>query len=308
MKNLKSFLAIATILLVIILVAFSCSKKRIEDDRPLNEYDSQSTNDYTNSKKQEEQEYDIDSSGSCPLTGLQGTEICLSKSCLMKPNGDSVWFPYKIKLVELYKIKDIIFYQMSTLSNDTALETDGTIRLRAFKDGTELSFRPGACAADVKMPNAAPKNYMQVYYGTNANSNVNWTNFVSGVGGSPTFSTVSSPSRYAGLIGKLGWINCGIKRSSNTNHTLTFASSTDNLSNVALFVYLPATRTLMQVFNTTSKPIPAGANAVVIAYGVNSSGQLYSFNQSLTVNTASQIEVTMSATNDASFTAFLDGL
>jgi hypothetical protein len=294
----KTVVAIAAV----VLLMNACSKERIEDRDPMNDYDAQNTNNYMNSKQEQEQEYEIDSAGSCPLTGLYGTEVCLSKTCLMKPNGDSVFFPFKIKLIELVKPKHMIFYQMSSLSGNSIMETDAAIRLRAFKDGTELSFRPGACAADVKIPNAAPKNYMGVFYGTNASSNVNWTD------SNTPWNVVNSPSRYASFINPLGWFNCGKNRGSANNHTLTFASTTDNLSNVALFVYFPSIKGVMQVSNLSSNPIPHGSDVVLIAIGVNASNQLYSFTQTLNVTADAQINVTMSATTDAVLTAFLDAL
>lgn len=289
---------------------YSCKKDRIEEQpqQTLNEYSS--PNDYLNSKKQQEQEFVITSdSASGPIVGNQGTNIWCGRQCLMFPNGDSVALPYTVKLVELYTPKDMIYYQMPTVASDTILETDGEIRLRAFKDGTELVLRPG-CSWPIMMPNTAPENYMRVFYGFDASNYVDWTDDPSTLGVTtsyiPTFGTTTGG--YLGSTVRLGWVNCDYKRGGSVNHHLSFVSSTDNLTNVAIFIYFPSTKTVMQVYNQTSGSIPDNSVVKIVAIAVNSSGTLYSFTQNMTVTASSSLEVTMAATTDPALTAVLDGL
>lgn len=288
---------------------YSCSKKRIEEEEPtLNEYSS--PNSYLDSKKQEEQEFIINSdSSNTPIQGNQGTQIWAGRSCLMFPNGDTVGLPYSVKLVELYTPKDMIYYRMPTVASDTILETDGEIRLRAFKNGTELLLRPG-CSWPIMMPNTAPENYMRVFYGYDVSNYVDWTDNPASLGVStsyiPNFAT--NTNGYLGATVRLGWINCDVKRGSNINHHLSFTSSTDILTNVAIFIYVPTYKTVMQVYNQTSGSIPDGTAVKIVAIAVNSSGTLYSFTQNMTVNSSSSVEVTMSATTDPALTAVLDAL
>src|SRR3954470_1407606 len=75
----------------------SCSKDRIETPE-LNKYSSVNT--YLDSKKQDEQEFIIDSAGTGPIIGNQNTKIWIGKECLALPNGDSVTWPFTVKLVE----------------------------------------------------------------------------------------------------------------------------------------------------------------------------------------------------------------
>lgn len=310
--KMKKFRLFSTILIAASLITGGCSKKRIEEEeKKLNEYNS--PNDYLDSKKQEEQEFIIDTTGPGPIIGKQGTNIWAWKECLMFPNGDSVTFPFTIKLVELYTPKDMIYYQMPTIASDTLLETDGEIRLRAFKNGTELELRPG-CSFPILMPNANPENYMRVFYGFNASTYTNWTDNLASLGVStsvnPVFTdtTTSIATGYYAFIGKPGWINCGYERGGNTNHRLTFTSSTDMLTNVALFAYFPDTRTVMQIYNTVSGSIPDGSDVKIVAIAVNAGGTLFSFTKDMTVNAGSSVDVTMSETTDAALTAVLDGL
>ena len=286
----------------------ACKKDRIEEQRTLNEYSS--PNSYLDSKKQAEQEFVItsDSAGG-PIIGNQGSTVWPSRQCLMFPNGDTVGLPYTVKLVELYTPKDMIYYQMPTVASDVILETDGEIRLRAFKDGTELVLRPG-CSMPIKMPNTAPENYMRIFYGFQAPNFVNWTDDPSTLGVTTSFTPgfTTATDGYLASIVKLGWVNCGIKRGSTNNHIMSFASTTDNLTNVATFIYFPATKTVMQAYNSVSGSIPDGSSVKVVAIAVDASGTLFSFTQNLTMTSATAVDVVMAATTDANLTALLNGL
>lgn len=306
MKNSKISTSILFSLVVLTLVVIGCSKDRIEQ-KSLKEYNP--PNDYLDSKKQEEQEFVIDSAGTEPLKGNQGTTVAGGKNCLMLPNGDTVAYPFVVKLVELYTPKDMIYWQMPTIASDTILETAGEIRLRAFKDGTELALRPG-CDFLITMPNAAPKNYMRVFYGFTATPFVDWTDSPASLGVTTSVNPVftANSTNYLAQIARLGWINCGFKKGSNSNSKLSFISSTDNLTGVAIFIYFPDTKTVMQVNNLTSGSIPNGSSVKIIAIAVDGAGKLYSFSKSQTVTSSDKIEVTMAETTDAALTSALDGL
>ena len=303
MKNSNVFktLALVTIFFTIIL---SCSKERISSP-PLNSYNS--PNSYLDSKQQAEQEFTIDSSGSGPIIGNQGTKIWTGKQCLMLPSGDSVVWPFKIKLVELYTPKDMIYYRMPTVAGGNILETDGEIRLRAFKGTTELVIKPGACGVQIEMPNAAPKSYMRVHYGF---STSDWTDNPATLGITSSLNPVFTATSYGyfNYIAKLGWINCGINAGSSSTSNLTFSSTVDDLTNVAIFVYVSGKKTVMQVSSLTSGQIPNGSNIKIVAIGLNAAGQLFSFNQKLTITANTPIDVTMAATTDASLTSLLNSL
>jgi hypothetical protein len=305
-KNILKYLMVAA---TVGAVFTACKKDRIEEDRTLNEYSS--PNSYLDSKKQEEQEFLITADSGGPIVGNQFTTIWGGRQCLMFPNGDTVALPYTVKLVELYTPKDMIYYQVPTISFDTILETDGEIRVRAFKDGTELVLVPG-CSWAIKMPNTAPKNYMHTFYGFQPQtpSSFNWTDNPTFLGVTTSFNPIftTASDGYLNSIVKLGWVNCGITRGSSTNHHLSFASTTDNLTNVAIFVYFPATKTVMQVFGSASGSIPDGSSVKIVAIAVDGSGTLFSFNQNLTMTSSTAVEVTMAATTDANLTALLNGL
>lgn len=293
------------IVLVAVLLTYSCSKDRIESK---NAYSP--VNSYLDTKKQQEQEFIIDTSGSGPIVGNQGTKIWPNKQCLMFPNGDSVTWPYSIKLVELYTAKDMIYYQQPTVAAAGILNTDGEIRLRAFKNSTELVLKPDPCMMQIEMPNSAPQSGMNVFYGFGSGSSSDWTDDPSTFGIttvlSPAFTT--SANGYAASIVRLGWINCGSNAGSTSNSTLTFTSSTDELTNLGIFIYFPSTKTVMQAYNAASGSIPNGSSVKIVVIGVDAGGNLFSFYQAQTVNSSAAVDITMSATTDAALTTLLDGL
>ena len=307
MKNVFRKSSTLFIILFVSILYFACSKKRIEDPT-VNQYNPVST--YLDTKKQAEQEFIIDSSNTGPIVGNQGTKISIAKQCLMYPNGDSVTWPFTVKLVELYKPKDMIYYQMPTVASGNILETGGEIRLGAFKNGTELVLKPTPCFSQIEMPSTAPKNNMRVFYGFDSNGRPNWTDNPASLGVttslSPVFSTTASS--YIASIARLGWINCDVLVTNTPGSTLTFVSSTDNLTNVGLFIYLPATKTVMQVYNVTSDLIPNGVSATIIAIAVDANGQLFSSHTTQTINGNAQVDVVLGPVTDADLTAFLDGL
>ena len=294
-----------------VLVLFGCSKKRVIK-ATLIAYEQPYG--YLSTKAVAEQDFKIDSAGTGPIVGNQGTKIWTSKKCLMMPNGDTVKYPFHVKLVELYTPKDMIYYGMLTMASGNILETAGEIRLRAFKDTTELVLKKGGCYATVEFLNPAPKNnYMRVFYGYSPSAGYfdfsdNPATAGAATGLNPVFSTTTTPSGYIGSIGKLGWINCGAKVSLASSSVLTFTSSVDDLTNVAIFVYLPATRSVTQAYNLSTVQIPNGSSAKIVAIAIDTNNQLYSFSQNLTVSAAQQISITMSTTTDAALTALLDGL
>jgi len=309
MKNQKTFSALSIAgLFLASMIYMGCSKERIET-RSLNQYNS--PNSYLDSKKEQEQEFVINSDSGGTIIGNQGTKLYGSRHCFVFPNGDSVALPFSIKLVELYGAKQMIYYQMPTVAGGTILKTDGEIRYRAFKNGTELKLKPDPCLAAIEMPNSAPQSGMKVFYGFDSGGFPDWTDNPASLGVttslSPNFTTNSYG--YAASIARLGWINCGQTAGSSSNSVLNFASTVDDLTNVAIFIYIPATKTVMQVYgNLVSTNIPNGSAVKVVCIAVDASNTLFSYTQNLTVTANTQIDVTMAATTDPALTSVLTGL
>jgi hypothetical protein len=286
----------------------SCSKERIELKPQLNSYSSPSA--YLDSKKQAEQEFIIDGSPG-QIVGNQGTTIWGGKDCVRLPNGDTIDYPFTLKLVELYTPADMIYYQMPTVSASRILATDGEVRIRTFKNGTELNLLPGCAGFMVSMPNDAPlPGSRKKFYGFNAGSIVDFTDDLSSLGitsSQNAFWGIDTIG-YNSIIERFGWINCAQLAGSTAGSTLSFASNVDDLTNVAIFAYLPGTRTVMQAYNQSMGIVPNGSDVKIIAIAVDGNGNLFSYFQQLNVNASQTIQVTMLQTTDAQLTTLLNSL
>jgi hypothetical protein len=298
--------ATALLVLATTLLFSSCSRDRIERD--LNAYES--PNAYLDLKKQDEQVFVIDTAGEGPIIGNQGTTIWGSIDCLQLLGGAGVDYPFIVKLVELYTPKDMIYYRMPTVAAGMPLETAGEVRLRAEKDGQELVLSQ-PCAFKVSMPNASPAlNYMNVYYGNENGDVVDWTTDLGVWGITQTQNPVFDVDTigYTAFIEKLGWINADRSVSTSGTFSLTFDSEEDDLSNVLFFAYLPDSKTVLQSSAGIISGIPSGAFAKVVAIAVNASGDLFHFQQELTVNGNSTVMVVMTGISDPELTTLLDSL
>ena len=290
------------LVVVAISLAMSCKKDRIEK-KEKNEYAP--VNDYLDTKKQQEQEFVITGPSNDTITGNQGTRLLAGKDCLMFPNGDTVGYPFTVKLVELYTPKDMIYWQIPTVAGGNILETDGEIRVRAVKDGQDLVLRP-SCFYRVMMPNSAPSSNMRKFLGFDGGGFIDWTDNPDTITVSPIFST--DAYGYIGDVPRLGWLNCGVLANNSTGSTITFTSETDNLQNVGTFVYFPATKSVMQAYNSVTGLIPNGASIKIILIGMQSSGALFYFYKDSSISGPTTIDVEMISISDAYLTNLLNGL
>jgi len=287
----------------------SCSKERLESQDELNSYEP--IDDYLNEKKQDEQEFVIDTSGTAPIVGNQGTKIWIAKNLLMFPDSSDVEWPFTVKLVELYTPKDMIYYQMPTVASGNILETEGEVRVRAFKvddDGIEqeLLLKPNRNYA-LEMPSDSIRDNLKVYYGYETNSHSNWTVNVTSIGGNlgdDYFSPTANGHR--ANIGKLGWINCGNSHQGFNN--ITFTSETDHLENVGIFTYDSKYKSVTQARNMITDEFPDSLDIKIILIARNSSNELYHSYLQSTITGSGSINITLEPISDADLTSILDNL
>jgi hypothetical protein len=296
MKTIKNSYCLVVLTILLLGVSASCSDERIEPKNNKTEYES--AEEYLESKKQLEQEYEITEEGQNPLIGEEGTKIYGSKDLLMFANGDSVDFPYTIKLIELYTPKEMIYAEVSSIENNSLLTTHGEIRIRAYKDGEELVLRTNK-SWQVEIPNNTPQTDMLIYYGTDSDSKVNWTNSTT------TFETTTYG--YQGSITKLGWVSCAQQAyESATTIDYYFVSDSISFNNLSVFIYLPEYEGLMQVFDQKSAPLFIGAEMKILILG-KQGDELFSFYLEDTVSSdENTIEVLLQSTTDSEVTSILN--
>ena len=300
---------IIAISIISIIAISSCSRERIEPTPQMNTYEPVST--YMDTKKAEEQIIEIDTSGTAPIIGKDSTRIWIGKEILMFPDGSDVEWPFTIKLVELYTPKDMIYYQMPTVAGVKVLETEGEIRIRAYKEDSngieqELLLKPNKTFA-IEMPSDSLRNDMKVYYGKDEGNFTDWTTNVTSIGGNSGdlyFSTATDG--HQANIGKLGWVNCGKEHLGFNN--ITFSSEDDDLNNVGIFTYVPKYQSVIQAYNMTTAGIKDSSEVKIIAIGVNASNELYHTYIGATIYTDGIIPITLTPISDAELTSILDDL
>ncbi len=150
------------------------------------------------------------------------------------------------------------------------------------------------------MPNNAPNSNMKIFKGTDNGTFVDWSN-------TNTSFNITNYG-YLGTTSTFGWLSADIDLGTPSGGTITFASQTDNLTNVGIFIYAPATQTVMQVYNLTSGTIPSGTDIKIILMAQDASGQLFSYTESRTTSSSNTITVSLSQTTDADLTTYLDNL
>ncbi len=122
------------------------------------------------------QRFSISESGYTKITGEQGTKVFIPSNVFVKKDGTPV-DPEKVKIEmqEFYEMSDFVKNNLTTVSNGEILETGGTINLRAFADGEELTLRKNAFI-DVYFPTKTPDDGMAAFSGIPDEAGaMNWT-------------------------------------------------------------------------------------------------------------------------------------
>jgi len=291
----------AAIFLLAVVLFSSCSKKRLEDNPELKTYAP--LNNYLDTKKQQEQTFEIDSNGTSPIIGQQGTAIYQSADIFMYPNGDSVHYPYNVGLIELYTPKDMIYNQMPTYGSGHILTTGGEIHVRAYKDSTDLVLRPGKFYV-TSFPTSQPDSSMKIFHGTTSGATVDWTQSTDFI---QILADSSSGYIYRSYVSALGWINCDYFATYSGNMTtVSFTSSTDSLNNVGIFIYFTDLKSVMQVSNQTSSSVPVGSSVKIICIAADANMTPYYYYEETTISQNMSIDVTMTQTTDTDLETLLD--
>jgi len=264
-----------TILGALLIAASSCSKERLEKD------DFSSMDDFYNEHRQEEQEYLIDSGGTCPLVARYQTKICLGKGAMSLPDGADFSYPWKLKVVELYSIKDMMLWPMHGMSGDSLLKTTAMIRIRAFKDDTELKLKPGA-SYWIETDTLAPTlNTMKAHYGTSEPTMVNW------LAGNPANDTITettvSPETYQMKLGSLGWSMAAANAGGSPLTQIQFTAIGNNTQNIEVFLVFKNFKGLMKVKNLKSQLLPVGEPVTLFAMAKKSTGEYVMHKEQFTV-------------------------
>lgn len=300
---------IFSIVLLFSLGTSSCSRERIEPTPQLNEYES--LNEYFDSQKEEEQVFVIEASGTGPIIGKDSTKIWINKDLLMFPDESEVDWPITVRLVELYSPKDMIYYQMPTVSNGNIMETEGEVRIRIFKvddDGIEQELKlRDDMVYTIEMPSDSIRDNLKVYYGKEMNGIANWTDSYTSVGGNEAdLYFDETDDGHIANVGKLGWINCG--RDHQGFYSLSFTSEVDNLQNVKIFTFATLYKSVISAYNNLTAEMPLNTDVKVIAMGVNAEGDFYYQYVNTSVSGTGSIPIVLEPISEEDLNNILDNL
>jgi hypothetical protein len=291
------------------LLVISCSKQRTEEPE-LNTYSYPQKFMFDN--RPEEQTFVLTGDSAGPIIGNQGTHLWLDSTIFMFPGGGDVPYPIVIKLIEIYTAKDMMLYEMPTVAQGAPLGSDGEIRVKAFKDGVELQLKPDR-VFPVRMPADDPNPLMSLWYGKESDGVVDWFDLASAVSSNPgidaleTVEAQPDSGYYTVLSPALGWLNMDFLYTwSGGNANISLISSTDDLSGVVKFIYIPSIHSVVQIYGNSAIPLPPGVPLKLVCFAQNQSGAMFSFIQDLNVSAGNtSVEVTMNPIADS---ALIDAL
>lgn len=294
---MKNIIHIVCLFLVGLIV--SCSKDRIDHPsfKPMDEF--------YNKHKVEEQEFVIsneDSSG--PIVGNQGTELYLSRRLFkFSDRNDEVTFPYVIKLVELYKYKDVIFYQMPTPHINGPLNNGGEIRVRAYKDAEELVLRSGS-SYESRFSAAVTETNMDAFQGvvTSSEEFSSWKMATDG-------SNVSvNNGKYVFNSFLMGWITPGKNTPGSGSTNIDFKVKGSGGEVIDLILAFKNFHGVVMGNDLKLNNLPIGESATLLGMAMDDKGKYRLHQSEITISNSMTIDLKMEEVDEATLLATLESL
>jgi len=299
---------IAIIAIVVVFIMVSCSKDRTEDKTtttstayaPLGSF-------YTNNAPPQ-QSFTIDSTGGDTITAMNGTKIWgIPTSIFMyQSTHQNVNYPYTIKLIEAYGIKNMMLEQLPNVAQGNILQAAGELNILAYKDTSALVLKEH-CGLPMWAPSSiTPDNAMKVYYGFTSsttndwNLNVDATNYLFPSDPDTITKLSVSGSGYLMKIAKLGWIGINHTFSySSSSMTFTINGTATNTNYIDIYIIFKNRHSFMKVSSLTASNLPTGDPITVFAIANDTGGQMYYFDQDFTISNGLSVPITMSTTTQA---------
>jgi hypothetical protein len=313
-NHLQSGLTFSLLLLVIGSVLFpACKKDRLQSQKTTVAPGYTAPSAFYNKYQQPEQTFQVDTPGTAPIIGQMGTKLYPSANIFMYPNGQAVTYPFTVKLVEIYPVKDMILSNMPTIAGGKILESKGEIRARAFKGTTELVLRPGYKFSMESGTEATMLTGMSVFYGFPGSSYTDWTGSVTtldpSINPDNLSSVTNSTSTYLINIARMGWISCArLYSNPATTSAITFTATGNTPQNISVFLVFNNSASVMQAYNLQSGQIPIGTNVTMIAIAYDQNNALVYDKQSLTVTAGMSVQLNPVVTSESALLSVLSAL
>ncbi len=303
----KSLIKIASLGFLCLIISFAaCKKDRIVQD------DYQNMDSFYNQHQEEEQVFVIDTPGTCPLIAKKGTKFCMTADMFMYPAGGGINYPFFLKVVELYSIKDMLLWRLPSIAGGTILETSAEIRARTFKVNDELVLNPGRGYYMEMDTMPILNNNMLGYYGYSSGIPTDWTNSISSItsGFVDSVTAVSVNQYYYSLtVAHMGWISAASPHtSSGQNTAITLTSLGTNTQNIEIFLSFTGFKGLMKISNLVSGSIPVGEQVTIVAFAKNQNNEFLLQQSTFTIVPNQQIALNMQVISEAGLLTALEGL
>jgi hypothetical protein len=301
------------LLFAVIVIFGSCSKDRLNEDtnnNKSNEYSS--LDDFYDLNEPEEQEFVIDSIGGDTIVAQEGTKIYdVPKEIFMRKSDHSdITYPYTIKLVEAYSVKNKILSKLPGVAQGSMLYSGGNLRFRAFKDANELELKEH-CGLPFMAPADNPDTSMELYYGFTTGTSDDWNSDVLQAGylfPNDNVTQISTNSYgYQARTAKMGWLNISRKYSSSSQAVVTFEAEGTNTNFIDIYIIFNNLKSHIKVTNMQAINLPEGEPVTVFAIG-KSAGQMYYYKDDFTTGAPLHIELLMQASSESQILSIMDGL
>jgi len=313
MKIFNKFQLIHAIAIIAITFFISCSKERTEDKVTSTSYAPM--DDFYNNNAPEEQTFTIDSLGGDTIKGKDGTKIWgIPKVIFMyKSNHLDIIYPYTLKLIEAYSMKNMILERLPNVAQNKILQSAGELKVTAFKDTSTLLLKQN-CGLHMWSPSSTtPDASMKIYYGfTNGNSNdwninVTQTDYLFP---SDTVTKLSvSGNGYLTEITKLGWVSINHSFSyTNSNITFNVSGTNTNTNYIDLYVIFKNRHSFIKVSSFAANNLPTGEPITVFAMAKDSNGQMYYFKQDYTISNGLQVTINMTSSTESQILTLMGSL
>ena len=284
-------------------MAYSLFLASCNDDRINEEAEFQPMDEFYNEHKPQEQEFIIYSdTGSAPIVGESGTELWGYRNILQYPNGDTVPFPYSLKLIELYTYKDMIMYKMPTLSGNTILESGGEIKITAWHNGNELVLKPNEKYPLILSSTPAIQG-MKVFHGDHPNNEYgDWKLATDGS------AILINGGKYNMATAEMGWQNCAQNGASTGETNITLKVEGKGGEFIDLFLAMDNYHGLLKGNNLVIEDAPIGESATLIAMAKDQNGDYRLHKQEITISDNMEITLDMQVVTEGTLLSTLSGL
>ena len=132
-----------------------------------------SVQDVMNALEPEKQSSSIDPTVDNVIKGEKGTHVFIPSNSLKFKDGTTPTGKVNIELKEFFSVSDFISRNLSSVSENSLLETGGMIYITANSDGRELQLDKTKSLA-ISFPNGDSTKQMETFYGDTTLGTINW--------------------------------------------------------------------------------------------------------------------------------------